>query len=652
MLIAWRELRHPRIADLIDRVSARALEGQKPIRGKSVPDRVKLVQAACETKDPVEVARVLAAEWPGTWQTALPMLEAILKLPDDPRVAKELAKQVDLTRYDTWTSESFYRPLFSKLNSISDVRQLPLLEAQLARTKTYYYQRDMRPLEERSVAHHRTLTVKPLSDEAQQLIDLLEEPYAGVAAREKTSKKSGAELLEAVYANPHDLGARVVYGDWLTEQGDPRGELISLQLAAPSDKSTRKQQALIKKHWKTWLGPLADWFRDAPRFEAGFPVSGQVDNPSYSMAKDAYLTLLNNREWCTFRSLGRWWSSPQELVDTVKHPNLRALRELKLVSPDALPLLAEVGGEITSLYVTANLAPGFEPGSLEGFARLERVSMQSRVLSVIGSRLGPLKELSIDLDSDEDVAAMWTRIEKMSVREVHLRKYYSWAKLLRADSAGPFTTAHLQGSSYLNDLIAALPTTLIEIGSEGVEKIAVPRQALEKLEPLFTRFPKLLRKELPFVEELERPRVPHVTLSMSGVAFFQEPMLAPLMKVLSEDFGVAFDSFDARGDLDLGDDPVAKLKTWVNNKRCRGVRIKVRGTEAEFALHREGSYYTSATLPLGEPKRFLAALEALLALAKPKYLRVVREKQMHTIEDVGEFAAHREALRALLTQPQ
>lgn len=652
LLIAWRALRHPRIAELIDRVSARALEGQKPIKGKSVPDRVKLIQAACETKDPVEVARVLASEWPGTWQTALPMLEALLKLPDDPRVAKELARQVDLTRYDTWTSESFYRPLFSKLNALGDVRQLPLLEAQLARTKTHYYQRDMRPLEERAVAHHRTLKVPELTAEHVELLETLEAPYAGAAAREKTSKRSGAELLEAVYANPEDPGARAVYGDWLTEHGDPRGELISLQLAPPSDKSTRRQQALIKKHWKQWLGPLADWFRDAPRFEAGFPVSGQVDNPSYSMPKDAFLTLLNHREWCTIRSLGRWWSSTQELVATVKHPNLKALRELKLVSPDALPALAEVGGQLTSLDLTANIAPDFDPGSLEGLSKLERVELQSRVLARVGHRLGPLNELSLVLDSDEDVPAMWTRVEKMPVREVQLRKYYSWARLERGGrSVGPFTTAHLMGSVYLNELLAVLPTTLTAIVSDGVEKAAVPKQALEKLEPLFARFPKLQRKELPFVEELERPKVPHVSVSMTGVAFFQEPMIAPLMKVLTDDFGVPFDSFDARGDLDLGDDPVAKLTTWVNNKRCRGVRIKVRGTEGEFSLYREPTYFTNATLPLGEPRRFFKALEALLAFAKPRYLRVARDQQMVTIEDMTGYAAQREALRALLTAP-
>ena len=633
---------------MIDRVSARALEGTKPIKGRSVPDRVKQVQAACETKDPVEIARVLASEWPGTWQTALPMLQALLKLPDDPRVAKELARQVDLTRYDTWTSESFYRPLFARLNALGDVRQLAVLEAQLPRTKTHYYRRDMRPLEERAVGHHRTLKIPELPAEVLGLLETLEQPYAGAAAREKSSKRSGSELLEAVYANPEDMGARVVYGDWLTEQGDPRGELISLQLAAPSDKSTRKQQALIKKHWKKWLGPLADWFRDPPRFEAGFPVSGQVDNPSYSMPKDAFLTLLGNREWCTFRSLSRWWSSAQELVATVKHPNLRALRELKLVSPEALPALAEVGGQLTSLDLTANLPQNFQPGSLTGLARLERVSLQSRLLPVLGPKFGPLQELSLFVDSDEDVAAMWARLEKLRVREVHVRRHGAWARVLREGAAGAFTAADLRGSSYLNDLLPLLPVTLVTISSDAVEKIAVPRKALEQLEPLFARFPKLQRKELPFVEELERPKVPHVTLSMSGLAFFQEPMLAPLLKVLTEDFGVRFDSFDARGDLELGDDPVSKLTTWVNNKRCRGVRIKVRGTEAEFALHRDPTYWTSATLPLGDPKRFLTALEALMALAKPKYLRVVRAEKMVTIEDMEKYAAQRAELRALL----
>src|SRR5678816_2753004 len=60
-------------------------------------------------------------------------------------------------------------------------------------------------------------------------------------------------LEAAIVANPSDRDAYAVFGDWLQEQGDPRGELISLQLAY-KDKTAKQ---LIDKHADYFLGPLA-----------------------------------------------------------------------------------------------------------------------------------------------------------------------------------------------------------------------------------------------------------------------------------------------------------------------------------------------------------------------------------------------------------
>ena len=37
-------------------------------------------------------------------------------------------------------------------------------------------------------------------------------------------------FLQTVLENPADDGARLVYADWLEEQGDPRGEFIRVQI--------------------------------------------------------------------------------------------------------------------------------------------------------------------------------------------------------------------------------------------------------------------------------------------------------------------------------------------------------------------------------------------------------------------------------------
>jgi uncharacterized protein (TIGR02996 family) len=62
------------------------------------------------------------------------------------------------------------------------------------------------------------------------------------------------ELEAAIVADPHDRDAWTIYADWLQEQGDPRGELMSLQLAG-QDKQAQK---LLDKHVDYFLGPIAE----------------------------------------------------------------------------------------------------------------------------------------------------------------------------------------------------------------------------------------------------------------------------------------------------------------------------------------------------------------------------------------------------------
>jgi uncharacterized protein (TIGR02996 family) len=61
-------------------------------------------------------------------------------------------------------------------------------------------------------------------------------------------------LEKAILANPTDRDAYAVFADWLQEQGDPRGELISLQLGN-RDKAAKQ---LIDDHADYFLGPLAE----------------------------------------------------------------------------------------------------------------------------------------------------------------------------------------------------------------------------------------------------------------------------------------------------------------------------------------------------------------------------------------------------------
>jgi uncharacterized protein (TIGR02996 family) len=70
-----------------------------------------------------------------------------------------------------------------------------------------------------------------------------------------------AELEARILANPDDLSAYLVYGDWLSERGDPRGELIAVQAKlkeTPGDAAlTATEAKLIANNARAWLGDLA-----------------------------------------------------------------------------------------------------------------------------------------------------------------------------------------------------------------------------------------------------------------------------------------------------------------------------------------------------------------------------------------------------------
>ncbi len=73
-------------------------------------------------------------------------------------------------------------------------------------------------------------------------------------------------LEEALVANPDDVAAHMAYADWLTEQGDPRGEFIQVQMrleqaaelpTAERERLWHREEELLRDHGRVWLGELA-----------------------------------------------------------------------------------------------------------------------------------------------------------------------------------------------------------------------------------------------------------------------------------------------------------------------------------------------------------------------------------------------------------
>ena len=165
-----------------------------------------------------------------------------------------------------------------------------------------------------------------------------------------------SELLAAIHAAPDDDEARRVYADALIERGDPRGELIVLQLRrAAGDASEREnelERALLKRYASGWLGPIAHlvdasgglssaWARSRTRFERGFLATAFLKlMTSPPLADDPI--------WHTCEELRGYLRPHLDML--VKLP-LRALRRLRVTDTFTADDLAQLARRTTPLAV-------------------------------------------------------------------------------------------------------------------------------------------------------------------------------------------------------------------------------------------------------------------------------------------------------------
>jgi len=214
-----------------------------------------------------------------------------------------------------------------------------------------------------------------------------------------------SQLEADLLRNPEDRLTHMAYGDYLAEQGEPRGELIQVQLALEDgqrlawqrEELRRREGELLDRHWRQLLGPLADYVADRHT--------------------------LNNR--VQFR---RGWldSIRLGLFDTelahalVRTPNLQLLRSLRLI--DTIPHRPAEGldpAEALQIFCQVQTLPhlrslslgdhegdaGFRSfswpqiqGVLQGFSHVEELNLNVRDAEnqLLGIDFPSLKVLRLD----------------------------------------------------------------------------------------------------------------------------------------------------------------------------------------------------------------------------------------------------------------
>lgn len=191
----------------------------------------------------------------------------------------------------------------------------------------------------------------------------------------------GARLLAAVLAAPGDDAARLVYADWLLEQGDPRGELIQLECALaarPGDEALAARAEQVRVRCAAAFDKLVD---DAPYVtRRGFIDEVTLTVAAYGKRGAALLAAQ------PIDRLGIAVANQKQFVKLASLPIPRHLAVTIIGDPKTT----------TTLYVGLNeVAPTFVDRARVGFSRVTATTKQWGTL--LGSpACAKLRELALD----------------------------------------------------------------------------------------------------------------------------------------------------------------------------------------------------------------------------------------------------------------
>lgn len=195
-------------------------------------------------------------------------------------------------------------------------------------------------------------------------------------------------LFAAVFAAATEDGPRRVLADALQEQGDPRGEFISLQLQSPrSQRSERRMQKLLDRHRAAFLRRLQSAVMpdETQRWERGFLTEASVV---------LHGDLVDVPDWATVRRLEVLFGGtpPLELAS----PHASALQEISLASLEVVPVL-----------FAAERALGVHSVGLQGPAELR--AWPAREVELIGGArsLPALTRLTLRCHAPDFADADW-----------------------------------------------------------------------------------------------------------------------------------------------------------------------------------------------------------------------------------------------------
>ena len=309
LLSLWRQSRDPELAELYERLlpePARAGLWGIPIepdtgastdsaRGSSSELRAERFRLLAQTRagDPTLLPTLLADPYNEQLDEE-ERLQLLRPWAPDPALASALARWLQVPHVPDWLDgqEHLRIELIRELGAQRDIRQLDTLEQLALVPRTVGRRRQLHG----AISNLRALRAFRLGLAAHPEA----RPLLGRAERLASERDEERTLLAAVHADPDDMAARLVYADWLSAHGDPRGEFITLQLRAleGAPPQAERERELLERHGARWVGPLHTVLNPRGRvFKAGFLARASIE------ARDLSIEQVELDEWATLRSL-------------------------------------------------------------------------------------------------------------------------------------------------------------------------------------------------------------------------------------------------------------------------------------------------------------------------------------------------------------
>lgn len=279
LLAAWRATRDPALEPLIDKLGALLGALRKPLQGTKLEGAWHDI---AKGRDPLDLERLLAAPWPSA-AAAIARVRALGAFPPDPRIPLRLATIA--AHFLDRESTQVHHAIAAELRRAPSRRVLPLIDA----------------IDAARIAR-RAGTTRAIYADALAMIHAttVSEADPDLLARGRAATGFSADLDDlwaALVETPDDLALRSVIADRLQAIGEPRGELIALQLAgAPG--TARRIAKLLEAHADEWVGGLPGVDPESRVFERGFLTSVHVH-----LARQPIARSLDHREWATVEAL-------------------------------------------------------------------------------------------------------------------------------------------------------------------------------------------------------------------------------------------------------------------------------------------------------------------------------------------------------------